>query len=136
PAEARAPSPKIAAPKQNAETPRITASIPKPIPAHRKVLPSAFNKITPTSLADLKSIEQHVKALVAQVSPAVVAVEVGDGSGSGVVISADGVILSAGHVCGAPNHDVNIKFPDGKTVHGKTLGVDEESDTGLIKINK
>ena len=47
--------------------------------------------------ADLRSIEQHVKALIARVSPAVVAVEVGYGSGSGVVISEDGLVLIGGH---------------------------------------
>ena len=38
-------------------------------------------------MADLKTIEQHVEKLVQRVSPAVVAVEVGNGSGSGVIIS-------------------------------------------------
>src|SRR5205823_8186388 len=63
--------------------------IPKPVPAARTELPTAFAKSTPTSAADLKSMEEHLKALAARVSPAVVAVEVGLGSGSGVVITAD-----------------------------------------------
>ena len=48
-------------------------------PAHvrRHELPGAFSKPVPTSLADLRAIEQRVKTLVPQVSPAVVAVEVG-----------------------------------------------------------
>jgi serine protease Do len=79
-------------------------------------------------------MERHVKALVARVSPAVVAVEVGNGSGSGVVISADGLVLTAGHVCGEPDRNVRFTFPDGKTVRGKTLGRDTESDTGLMRI--
>jgi serine protease Do len=79
-------------------------------------------------------MERHVKALVARVSPAVVAVEVGSGSGSGVVISADGLVLTAGHVCGVVNRNVRFTFPDGKTARGKTVGVDYESDTGLMRI--
>jgi len=79
-------------------------------------------------------MERHVKALVARVSPAVVAVEVGYGSGSGVVISADGLVLTAGHVCGEPNRPVRFTFPDGKTARGKTLGRDGDSDTGLMRI--
>jgi serine protease Do len=79
-------------------------------------------------------MERHVKALAARVSPTVVAVEVGSGSGSGVIISADGLVLTAGHVCGAPDRDVSFTFPNGKKARGKTLGVDLESDTGLMRI--
>jgi serine protease Do len=97
-------------------------------------LSPAFTKTTPASIADLKSIEQRVKTLVSRVSPAVVAVEVGFGSGTGVVISDDGLVLTAGHVCGGPKRDVRFTFPNGKTAYGKTVGVDIESDTGLMKI--
>jgi serine protease Do len=109
---------------------------PKPGAINLKALPAAFSKAIPASIADLKAIEEHVKVMVARVSPAVVAVEMGDGSGSGVVITADGLIVTAGHVCGGPNRDVSFTFPDGKIAHGKTLGVDLESDTGLMKITE
>jgi len=107
---------------------------PKPAPADPKELSPVFKKPGPTSIADLKDIEERVKTLVARISPAVVAVEVGFSSGSGVVISADGLVLTAGHVCGEANRDVRFTFPDGKTARGRTLGVDLESDTGLMRI--
>ena len=97
-------------------------------------LGAAFAKTAPTSIADLKAMQERVEALAAQVSPAVVAVEVGRGSGSGVVITADGLVLTAGHVCGAADRDVTFTFPDGKTAKGKTLGLDRDSDTGLMRI--
>lgn len=108
--------------------------VPKPAPARREDLPAAFSKVTPGSIADLKAMQKQVVALVAKISPAVVAVEIGQGSGSGVIISADGLVLTAGHVCGRANRDVQFTFPDGKTVRGKTLGVSLESDTGLMRI--
>jgi serine protease Do len=108
--------------------------LPKPAPAGRSKLPAVFNKPSPASIADLQAIEQRVKGLVARVSPAVVAVEVGNGSGSGVVISADGLVLTAGHVCSEPGLDVRFTFPDGRTARGKTIGVGDESDTGLMRI--
>jgi serine protease Do len=108
--------------------------LPKPTPGARKELAAAFSKPGPSSMADLKSMEQHLKALAARVSPAVVAVEVDSGSGSGVVISWNGLVLSAGHVCRSPGRNVTFTFPDGKTARGKTLGVDRESDTGLMRI--
>jgi serine protease Do len=108
--------------------------IPKPVPAPLKELPVAFSKPTPTSTDDLKDIQNHVEALAAKVSPAVVAVEVGFGSGSGVIISSNGLVLTAGHVCQRPNLNVHFTFPDGKTANGKTLGLDSDTDTGLMKI--
>jgi serine protease Do len=111
-----------------------SGTVPKPTPGARKPMAVAFGKSEPTSVADLKAMERHVTALVQRVSPAVVAVEVGLSSGSGVVISADGLVLCAGHVCGRPNREVHFTFPDGKSVRGKTLGVDLESDAGLMRI--
>ncbi len=83
-------------------------------------------------------MQDRVSALVSQVSPAVVAVELtnddGNASGSGVVISSDGLVLTAGHVGERANHAVTFTFPDGRTAAGKTLGVDEDADTGLMRI--
>ena len=63
-----------------------------------------------------------------------VALEVGFGSGSGVIISEDGLVLTAGHVCGRPGRSVRFTFANGKVAHGKTLGLDADADTGLMKI--
>jgi len=108
--------------------------MPEPAPARRADLPVAFTEKAPASIAELRSMQRHIEALVARVKAAVVAVEVGSGSGSGVVITSDGLVLTAGHVCGPPGRSVRFTFPDGKTVHGKTVGRDEESDTGLMRI--
>jgi serine protease Do len=107
---------------------------PTPAPARRSELAAAFSKPVPASTADLQSIEQHVKALVARISPAVVAVEIGPGSGSGVVISEDGLVLTAGHVCGRPNRTGVVRFPNGKAAQVRAIGLDRESDTGLMRI--
>ncbi len=109
-------------------------ALPKPAPAHRADLPSVFLSKAPSSVADLRSMQRHVEALVARVSPAVVAVEIGSGSGSGVVVTADGLVLTAGHVCGEAGRPVRFTFPDGLTARGTTLGKDDDSDTGLMKI--
>lgn len=107
---------------------------PKPGTAKPKELPGAFRKDVPSSLEDLKAMERHVKKLSARVAPAVVAVEVGSGSGSGVVISEDGVVLCAAHVCGTTNRPVVFTFSNGKTARGKTLGTNHNLDAGLMKI--
>src|SRR5262249_60443961 len=66
--------------------------------------------------------------------PAVVNVKIGMGQGSGVIVSADGYILTAGHVSGPPNRTVEISLADGRKVKGKTLGVNRSIDSGMIKI--
>src|SRR5262245_54010431 len=71
------------------------AAIPKPAPGALQLYPTAFRKTVPSSVADLKAIETHVKSLVARVSPAVVSVSVGAAEGSAVVISEDGLVLCA-----------------------------------------
>jgi serine protease Do len=134
-AEARAAIPRDAIqPESSPAASGFLFAAPKPAPARFGELSPAFTKPTPASLPDLKAMEQHVKALVARVSPAVVAVEVGYGSGSGVVITADGLVLTAGHVCGRPNRNVRFTFPNGQTARGQTVGVEPDSDTGLMRI--
>jgi serine protease Do len=115
--------------------------MPAPAPDRSGELPVAFRRDVPLSLADLRAIQRQVETLVPKISPAVVAVELdsdgGEGivaSGSGVVISADGLVLTAGHVCESPHRSVRFEFPDGRVAHGKTLGLDEDADTGLMKI--
>ena len=107
---------------------------PKPSPANRFDLPRAFRQAVPSSVDDLKAIQGQVEALAVRLAPAVVEVEVGMGSGSGVVISEDGLVLTAAHVCGTPNLDVVFTFPNGKKVRGKTLGTNHDMDAGLMKI--
>jgi serine protease Do len=106
----------------------------RPSPITPLDLPAVFREPTPTSIDDLKVIEQQVKAILARVSQSVVAVETGGATGSGVVISEDGMVLTAAHVCDRPNRDVTFTFPDGKTARGKTLGTNHEEDAGMMKI--
>jgi serine protease Do len=116
-------------------SPAGAVSAPGILPTAPLDLPAVFRKQTPESLDDLKAIERQVQAILPRVSRAVVAVEMGGTTGSGVVVSEDGVVLTAAHVCDRPNRDVTFVFPDGKTAHGKTLGTDHEEDAGMMKIS-
>jgi serine protease Do len=98
--------------------------------------PAAFNKATPESLEDLRAMQEHVRAVTKKVMPAVVNVRLGMGQGSGVIITEDGYVLTAGHVSGAPGRDVWLTLADGRRVKGKTLGVNRGIDSGLIKITE
>ncbi|HEX3313469.1 MAG TPA: S1C family serine protease [Gemmataceae bacterium] len=97
-------------------------------------VPPAFDKAVPETVDDLKQIQQHVQALSARVMSATVAIRIGESSASGVIIDADGYVLTAGHVSGEPNRDCDIILSNGKRCRGRTLGANRGVDSGLIKI--
>src|SRR4051794_29123061 len=85
----------------------------------------------PASISELKDLQKKVQETTKKVMPAVVGVQVGGASGSGVIINEEGIVLTAGHVAGKANQDVILIMPDGKHVKGKTLGVDRGIDSGM-----
>ncbi len=106
----------------------------EPAPESGDDLQTIFEGGIPDDLADLKAMEKHVQELAKKVIPCTVGVAVGNAQGSGVIISEDGYVLTAGHVSGRPNRNVQLTLPDGKKVRGKTLGQNRGIDSGLIKI--
>ena len=87
------------------------------------------------TVQQMKEMEAKVKDLVSKNMPAVVSLmgEKTSGAGSGVIVSADGLILTAGHVTWG-NEEMVVVFPDGKQTRCKVLGADYDRDVGLAKI--
>ncbi|CCH34707.1 trypsin-like peptidase domain-containing protein [Actinosynnema sp. NPDC047251] len=77
-----------------------------------------------------------VSAIAAKVLPSVVQVNVataqGQGIGSGVVLSADGRILTNNHVVSGAQQ-VSVTLDDGRTVDAKVLGTDPTSDLAVVQ---
>lgn len=90
----------------------------------------------PKTVAELKAIEDHLKTLVPQVMPAIVAVTIENAQGTGVIINEKGYIMTAAHVAGKPNKMAEVIFSDGRKVKGKTLGLFRTVDAGLMKITE
>ena len=86
------------------------------------------------TLADVKQREQQAKLAVKRVMPATVCVTDGIGFGSGVVVSEDGYVLTAGHVLLTDGKELSLIFPDGRKVKAKRLGKNLNADAGMIKI--
>jgi serine protease Do len=63
-----------------------------------------------------------------------VCLQVGGASGSGVIVSKDGLIMTAGHVSGEPGKKIRVILHDGRRVDGVTLGFDPKVDSGMAKI--
>ena len=97
-------------------------------------LARVLNGAPPDSLAELQAIQDRIRELTPQIIPATVAIQVGRANGSGVVIDAEGHVLTAAHVAGHPGRNAMIHFPNGRTARGTTLGLNQELDAGLIRI--
>lgn len=97
-------------------------------------LPPVFAKAVPENKQDLLAIQKHIKRLLKHTLPATVGVIVGAAQGSGVIVSKDGIVLTAGHVSALPDRKCQIIMPDGRILKGKTLGADHAMDSGMIQI--
>jgi serine protease Do len=96
--------------------------------------PPALDKRIPESVEDLRIIQERVKKAAAKVMPCTVAVRIGSSAGSGVIVSKDGYVLTAGHVSGEPDRTVTVILPNGQHLKGKTLGSNVAIDSGMIRI--
>jgi len=94
--------------------------------------------VNPVANPDSKggtTIAQVAKAI----QPSVVSISVktgnGGGEGSGVVLSADGLILTNNHVvaAGGQGGQVSVRFSDGKTAPATVKGTDPATDIAVIQ---
>lgn len=76
-----------------------------------------------------------VEAVADQVLPSVVSISVGTGGGSGVIISADGQILTNNHVVeAARGGQMVVTFDDGSTAPAEVVGTDPLTDLAVIQV--
>ncbi|MGW6409511.1 S1C family serine protease [Streptomyces vinaceus] len=78
-----------------------------------------------------------VAGVAEQVSPSVVRIDTrtgsGQGTGSGVVVTADGEIVTNNHVVDGAT-EIQVTMSDGKKYTAKTVGTDPGKDLALIKV--
>ncbi len=93
---------------------------------------------SPETVDELKALQTKVKGVYEKALPTTVALLLGgDGggsAGSGVIVSADGLVLTAAHVIGKPRETVVFSLPDGRIVKGISLGLNTLNDSGMAKI--
>ncbi len=87
------------------------------------------------SVEDLLKLEKQVHTVAEKALPATVAlVSNGTGSsGSGVIVSKTGLILTAAHVIQGMK-EVDVYFTDGKKWQGKVLGANYSKDIGMVQM--
>jgi S1-C subfamily serine protease len=82
----------------------------------------------------LDAYSRAVTGAVEAVGPAVVKIDVERGSGSGVVFTPDGLILTNAHVVGHHDHP-RVTRPDGRTTTGDVIGRDTHTDLAVVRIS-
>ncbi|MDQ3557136.1 MAG: trypsin-like peptidase domain-containing protein [Gemmatimonadota bacterium] len=103
------------------------------VQAHGVPWASAQVQLAQQVQAQRSAEERTVIQVARQATPAVVSVSTGRGSGSGVIIRQDGVILTNAHVVGNAQV-VQIGLADGRRLQGRVLGRDPTVDIAVVRI--
>lgn len=98
-----------------------TALLAPPVPA-QSADGAGLLASTPQSVEDLQRIERQLQQMLPRVLPALVCIELNNGSGSGILVSEKGLVFFSGSRCGqernhAQNHPAGWNAPSGKN-HG------------------
>jgi len=127
-----------------------------PLRAEEKLTWDPVRTSSPETVAELKGLQDQVKKVVEKVTPATVGLIVEfaaegsepaeSGAGSGVIVSEDGLVLTAAHViCREPEpsrrrpyrrrvaREIKVVLADGTLIDAKGLGVNRV-DGGMLRI--
>ncbi len=101
--------------------------------------PTGSVSTSPVSQTEAPAPEGSVEAVAQEVLPSVVKIDVagaeGTGSGSGIVLTADGTILTNNHVVEVAEGggQIRVSFDDGTSAEAEILGTDPLTDTAVIQ---
>jgi serine protease Do len=112
-----------------------------------QTLVSLLSKQTPNAYANAPTLDFEVitvdelgpiapSDLVQFVHGTVVTIPVGNGHGSGVIISRSGLVLTNAHVVGDGTGMVSIELATGRRVVGEVVRVNKDIDVALIQLEK
>jgi S1-C subfamily serine protease len=123
----------------------VTSAAPTPVQGRGAVLPA-----TP-ALPDLSSVAERALSVSTNISstttyqPRNTLYEMYTGRrapaqqqtalGSGVIVSADGYVLTNSHVIGDAGSDVVVTLPDDRELPGKVVGIDTLTDLAVVKVD-
>lgn len=92
------------------------------------------SKKAPESQADIMAIQEALQARIPKAREATVCIDLGGGSGSGVIVSPEGLVMTAAHVSTGVGKDVEVILPDGTKLEAETLGLVADTDAALVQI--
>ena len=113
-----------------------TAPVNPPVSTLKAENPQQYKNLVSENKAQLLEAGKVLKnkEIIARVKPSVVYIETTIGSGSGVVVGADGYILTNAHVVSGVN-SATVKLANGGSFSGTVVGRDENIDLALLKIS-
>ncbi len=104
---------------------------------HDDPAPAASSQVfgNPATVADSTTIAQVAKAVQPSVVSIAVRTQTGGTEGSGVILSADGRILTNNHVVegAARGAQISVRFSDGKSASATVVGTDPATDLAVIQ---
>jgi len=92
------------------------------------------DKKVPESREDLVALQTSLQKHLAEARQATVCIKMGQGSGTGVIVSESGLVLTAAHVISGVQKDMKVIMEDGTEYEAKSLGLNSENDAGMLKI--
>jgi serine protease Do len=96
--------------------------------------PYINDKKAPEDAKDLQTIQNALQKALPQARAATVCIELGEGSGTGVIVSPDGLILTAAHVSSGVGKKVTVLMEDGTKHKAETLGLVADTDAAMVRI--
>ena len=81
-----------------------------------------INRSTPASVNDLRTIQAAIQQAVEKGLPATVGVRIDGTFGSGVIVTEDGYVLTAGHVVARPGRDGHDHHARWQRTQSENLG--------------
>ncbi|MGJ8655845.1 MAG: S1C family serine protease [Akkermansiaceae bacterium] len=95
-----------------------------------------FNDKKAPDAEDLATIQALLQKSTDKVRPATVCIQLAQGSGSGVIVSEDGLVLTAAHVSAGVNQELTVIMEDGKKYKARSLGLNSTNDAAMIQITE
>ena len=90
----------------------------------------------PESIRDLLAIQEALQRSLPRTRKATVGIDMGGGSGSGVIVSKEGMVLTAAHVSGGVGKKLTVIMEDGTKHKATSLGLVAETDAAMLKIDE
>ncbi len=96
--------------------------------------PFINDKPAPEGRGDLEVIQSLLHRNLPAARAATVAIELEKGSGTGVIVSEDGLVLTAAHVSTGVDLDLTVVMEDGTRHDAVSLGLVASSDAAMIRL--
>ncbi len=95
---------------------------------------SYFNDKKVPNAEDLMAIQKRLQESLEHARAATVCIQLGKGSGSGVIVNESGLILTAAHVSSGVGKELTIVMEDGTKHKAISLGLHSGTDAAMVQI--